>query len=219
MTLAPGMNSHEQRPALRGVMHLVAALLAPLGLVALLLLADSPRRYIGAAVFATSMLLLYATSASYHLAPWSRRLHGVMKRLDHSMIFVMIGGTYTPFCLIVLSGAWSITMLAVVWSLAASGIALKVIWPSAWRWLGVGLYVGLGWIGAVAAVQVVTGMPAGALAMLMIGGSLYTAGALIYALRRPDPLPSILGYHEVFHALVIGGSAVHFALIAIYLMS
>jgi hemolysin III len=203
---------------LRGVMHLVAALLAPVGFVVLLLIADSPRRYVGASIYATSMLLLYTTSASYHLAPWSARLRGVMKRLDHSMIFVMIAGTYTPFCLVVLDGAWSITMLAIVWTLAAAGVVLKVAWPYAWRWLSVGLYVGMGWSGAIAAAQVVTGMPPAALALLMVGGMFYTVGAVIYAMKKPNPFPRVFGFHEVFHTLVIAGSAVHFVLIAVYIM-
>lgn len=204
------------RPLLRGTLHGVTALLAPFGLVGLLLLADEPRDYVGAAVFASSLLLLYATSASYHLAPWPPRLRRIMMRIDHSTIFVLIAGSYTPFCLIVVSDAWGIPMLSAVWALAGCGILLKMLWPDGPRWLGVSLYLGLGWLALIAAPVLVSSMAPGALAALAFGGVLYSIGGVIYALRRPDPLPRVFGYHEVFHAFVIAGSAVHFALVAAY---
>jgi hemolysin III len=201
---------------MRGTLHLAAALLAPAGLVALMFLADSPRRYVGAAIFSTSLILLYTSSAGYHLIPWSDRLHGVAKRIDHSMIFVFIAGTYTPFCLIILDYRWGISMLAVVWTLAAFGVLLAIFRPHAPRWLTVGTYLGLGWIGIIPAVQVVSVMSHGQLALLALGGALYTVGAIVYAMRWPNPYPRVFGFHEVFHACVIAGSAIHFALIAIY---
>jgi hemolysin III len=208
----------DPRPLMRGTMHAVAALLAPFGLVALLLIADSPRHYVGASIFATSMLLLYTTSASYHLAPWSARLRRIMMRVDHSMIFVLIAGTYTPFCLVVLSNAWGIPMLAIIWTLAGAGVLLKVIWPLAPRRLSVGLYLGLGWLGVVAAAPLTAALTDGALAMLLVGGLFYSAGAVVYARRRPNPLPRVFGYHEVFHLFVIAGSTTHFVLIAAYVL-
>lgn len=208
--------AQEPRPLMRGTLHLAAALLAPAGLVALMFIADSPRRYVGAAVFATSLILLYASSASYHLVPWPDRLRGVMKRVDHSMIFLFIAGTYTPFCLIVLDYAWGIPMLAVVWTLAAIGVLSTILWPYAPRWLTVTPYLAIGWIGIIPAVQVVRVMSGGQLALLALGGALYTIGAVIYARKWPDPFPRIFGFHEVFHAFVIAGSALHFALVAIY---
>lgn len=206
-------------PLLRGVLHMVAAVFAPVGLVLLLLIADSPRRYVAAAIFATSLMLLYATSASYHVAPWSRRLSGVMRRADHSTIFVLIAGTYTPFCLVTLGSAWGIPMLSVVWSLAAAGILVAIVWPRAPRWLNVGLYLALGWIGVIAATQVVSSLPGPALAMLLAGGVLYSIGGVVYATKRPDPFPRVFGFHEVFHALVVAGSLLHFTLIAVYVVS
>lgn len=211
-------STNEPRPLLRGALHGIAAVLTPFAMLWLLLRADSPRQYVGAAIFGTSMLLLYTSSASYHLAPWPARLRRVMKRVDHSMIFVLIGGTYTPFCLIVLGNGWGIPMLSVVWTLAAAGVLLKVLCPDAPRWLGVTLYIGLGWVGAIAAVPVVSALPVAAIVMLVLGGQLYTVGAIIYALRRPNPSPRFFGFHEVFHTFVIAGSAVHFSLIAAYLM-
>ncbi len=211
-------HADKRRPALRGVLHGVAALLAPIGLVALLLIADSPRRYVGAAIFATSLLLLYGTSASYHLAHWPDRMDRVINRLDHSMIFVLIAGTYTPFCLIVLDDPWGIPMLAVVWTLAAAGVLVAVLRPRAPRWFGVGLYLGLGWVGIVAAAPILTALSVPALALLMAGGAMYSVGAVVYAMRRPDPFPRIFGFHEIFHTFVIAGSALHFIVIAAFVL-
>jgi len=206
------------RPLFRGALHGAIALLAPGGLVLLLLLADSPRGYVGAAIYATTLVLLYSTSASYHLAPWPARFRRVMMRLDHSMIFILIAGTYTPFCLLVVGDAWGIPMLSVVWTFAGLGVLLKVLWPEGPRWLSVALYLGLGWLGIVAAWPVVTNLAPSGIALLATGGALYTLGALIYAKRWPDPNPRVFGYHEVFHVLVVAGSALHFTLIATYLL-
>jgi hemolysin III len=203
---------------MRGVLHLVTALLVPGAMVWLLLLSDSPRAYVSAAIFATSLLLLYLSSATYHLAPWNDGLRGVMKRIDHSMIFVLIAGSYTPFCLVVLSNAWGIPMLSVVWTLAGLGIVLAALWPHAPRWLNVALYLGLGWLAVIAAWPVVTGLHPGALALLLSGGLMYSIGAVVYATKRPDPLPKVFGFHEVFHVFVIAGSVLHFAAIAIYVV-
>jgi hemolysin III len=208
----------QTRPILRGTLHGAIALLAPAGLVLLLLLANSPRGYVGAAIYATALMLLYTTSASYHLAPWPRRLRAIMMRLDHSMIFVLIAGTYTPFCLIVVGDAWGIPLLSVVWLLAGLGALSKVLWPRAPRWLGVSLYLGLGWLGIVAAWPLITNLAVAGIMLLMAGGLLYSIGAVVYARRWPDPLPRVFGYHEVFHALVVAGSALHFSLIATHLL-
>jgi hemolysin III len=208
----------EPRPLLRGAMHLVVALLAPAGLVLLLLLADSPRRYVGASIFAASLMLLYTTSASYHIAPWSDRLRAVMKRADHAMIFVLIAGTYTPLCLVVLSTAWGISILSLVWTLAGLGVLLVIAWPSAPRWVTVAPYLAVGWVGVLPISQVLTNMPPLAITMLAAGGALYTVGAVVYARRKPNPFPRVFGFHEVFHTFVVAGTALHFTLIAIYVV-
>jgi hemolysin III len=182
--------------------------------VLLILLADAPAAYVGAVIFATTLILLYLSSASYHLAPWPPRLRSIMMRLDHSMIFVLIAGTYTPFCLVAVGRAWGIPMLAVVWSLAAAGVCLKTLWPHGPRWLGVGLYLSLGWLAVVAAGPLGSELGTGPALVLLLGGVLYSLGAVAYAARRPDPIPRWFGYHEVFHALVVSGSVAHFALVA-----
>lgn len=206
-----------ERPALRGVLHLGAALAAVAGAAWLLLIADSPTGYVGAAVFAASLILLYGTSATYHRIAWGPTARRVVKRVDHSMIFVLIAGTYTPFCLHV-SLAWGIPMLSVVWSLAGAGALLKVLWPDSPRWLGVTLYIGLGWVALAAASEVLDVFSAAPIVMLALGGALYTLGGIVYALRRPNPLPRVFGYHEVFHALVVAGSAVHFSIVAVFVL-
>jgi hemolysin III len=209
----------EQIPALRGVLHLVGAAFAPVGLVWLLLIADSPARYVGAAVFATTLILLYTTSASYHVVHWPQRVQTAIMRADHANIFILIAGTYTPFCLVTLGWAWGIPMLSVVWTFAGLGALLKIIWPRAPRWLSVSLYLALGWIGVIAAYPLVSNLAAPAVALLVTGGVLYSLGGLVYAARRPDPFPRVFGYHEVFHALVVSATLIHFAVIAAYVIS
>lgn len=207
-----------QRPLLRGYFHLIAALAAIAGLVLLVLLAESARAYVGGAIFAASLVLLYSTSAAYHRVLWGRRMRSLMKRLDHSMIFVLIAGTYTPFCLLAVNGAWGISLLSVVWSLALAGIILKMAWPNAPRWLSVTLYALTGWMAVIAAVPLVEWLALAPVLLLALGGVLYTVGGVIYAVRRPDPFPRVFGYHEIFHLFVIAASALHYSLVAIYLM-
>ena len=212
------MTSAELRPLLRGWFHLGAAIAAVVGLVLLVLIADSPRAYVGGAIFAVSLILLYTTSATYHIINWGRRMRAVLMRLDHSMIFVLIAGTYTPFCLLAANETWGISVLAVVWSVAGVGSALKIAWPDAPRWLGVGLYLAAGWISVVAATELADWFAVLPLVLLFLGGVLYSIGGLTYAVRRPDPFPRVFGYHEVFHLLVIAGSALHYSVIAGWLI-
>ena len=207
-----------QRPLLRGVFHLCAALAAIAGAVLLLLLADSARAYVGGAIFGASLILVYTTSATYHRITWSPRLRGIARRLDHAMIFTLIAGTYTPFCLLVLNTAWWISMLSVVWGIAAAGIILKLAWPGAPKWLSVLMYAAVGWLALVTAPQLVARFTAGPLALLLLGGVLYTLGGVVYAVGKPSPYPRVFGYHEVFHVLVIAGSILHYSLVAIYVL-
>ncbi|MEQ3551626.1 hemolysin III family protein [Pseudonocardia nematodicida] len=156
------------------------------------------------AVYTVTTFGLFGISSLYHRRTWSdpeqRRL---MKRLDHSMIFLFIAGTYTPVSVMALPAETATWVLAVVWGGALAGVALKLAWPGAPAWVGVPIYVALGWV----AVPVLPGLLAGggvaALVLLLAGGALYTAGAVVYALRRPDPWPSTFGYHEIFHAATV----------------
>jgi hemolysin III len=207
----------SQRPLLRGVFHLGAVVAATVGAALLLLIADSPSAYVGGAIFAASLILLYGISASYHSFSWKPAVKGILRRLDHAMIFVLIAGTYTPLCLKI-SLAWGIPILSVVWGIAGAGIILRLAWLGGPRWLAVTLYAILGWLALIAASELVEEFPFGALMMLLLGGVLYTLGGAVYAAGRPDPWPRVLGYHEVFHLFVIAGSAVHYSLIAAFVM-
>lgn len=206
------------RPLLRGYLHLAGAIVAPFAFVLLLIIADSPRTYIGGGIFGASLILVYSTSASYHLWPWSPSLLGPVRRLDHSMIFVFIAGTYTPFALMILGTAGAILMLSAVWGLAAVGALLAIAPRDAPRWAGVGVYLAVGWIGLLAVNELVQALPAQALASIVAGGLLYSLGAIVYAARWPDPSPRFFGYHELFHALVLGASVVLYAVVAVYVL-
>ena len=216
MTLADDLS--PQRPMLRGVSHVCAAIAAMLGAPLLLLVADSPRAYVGGAIFAASLILLYSTSAAYHRIAWTPLFRAIISRLDHSMVLVLIAGTYTPFCLVVLNNAWGITMLSVVWGIAGAGILLNLAWPATPRWLRVTFYVTLGWLGLATAAELAARLAAAPLALLVLGGVLYTLGGVIYAVGKPDPWPRVFGHLEVFHLLIIAGSVLHYSLIAIYVL-
>jgi len=160
---------------------------------------------------------LLTTSATYHRIDWRRpRARAWMRRLDHSMIFVLIAGTYTPFSLLVLDGTLATAVLIVVWAGALGGIVLNLVWITAPKWLTATVYIALGWVAVIAMPQLADRLGALGVALLMGGGLLYTAGAIIYAARRPDPAPAVFGYHEIFHALVLAAAAAHFAVVAFY---
>lgn len=217
MTLAHDFG--QQRPMLRGVSHVLAAIVATtLGAPTLLLIADSPRAYVGAAIFAASLILLYSTSAAYHRINWTPLFRAIISRMDHSMVLVLIAGTYTPFCLVVLNNAWGITMLSVIWGVAGAGIILNTAWPGTPRWLRVGFYVLLGWLALIPAAELANRLAAAPLVLLVLGGVLYTVAGLIYAIKRPDPWPRVFGHLEVFHLLVIAGTVLHYLTIAIYVL-
>jgi hemolysin III len=201
------------KPLLRGVSHELAAAAALAAWTALALLAGSDRARAAANVYGSSLFTLFAVSALYHRPTWAPRARMLMRRLDHSAIFVLIAGTYTPFCLL-LGGRSGTALLALVWTGAALGILRSVLWVRAPRPLIAALYVVLGWV----IVPVLPAMRAlvggGGLALLAGGGVLYTLGAVVYATRRPDPFPRVFGYHEVFHALTVAAAALHFAVAA-----
>jgi hemolysin III len=188
----------------------------PLGL-ALVIAAPSGRARLAALIYAFAVTGLLSTSATYHRIDWRRpRARAWMRRLDHSMIFVLIAGTYTPFSLLVLHGTLATAVLIVVWAGALGGIVLNLVWISAPKWVTASVYVALGWVAVIAMPQLAERLGAGGVALLMGGGLLYTAGAVIYATQRPNPSPAVFGYHEIFHALVLAAAAAHFAVVAFY---
>jgi hemolysin III len=161
-------------------------------------------------IFGLSLTALYVASALYHLLPLSPRGTAKLRRLDHMMIFVLIAGTYTPFCLLALEGGWRVGLLGLIWGLALCGVLLKLLWMGAPRWLSVALYLGMGWIALAAAPALFRVIPAGGMAWVLAGALVYSAGALIYGLKRPNPVPGVFGFHELWHLFVMAGSACHF---------
>ena len=171
-----------------------------------------------AAVFAGCVALTFGVSALYHRITWTPRGRLLMRRLDHAAIYLLIAGTYTPFGLLVLSGAWQTTVLAIVWTGAALAIVQQLVWVSGPKWLAAVIAIVLGWVGVAAFPQIVDRTGWDGAALVAVGGLLYTLGAIVYARRKPDPRPLVFGYHEVFHALTILAVGSQYAVIAFYVL-
>jgi hemolysin III len=204
------------KPRLRGVSHQYAFYVALAAGAALVVLARGGEARVAALVYGLSLCAMFGASALYHRIDWSPRPRAWLRRLDHSMIFVLVAGTYTPFALLVVAPALGWTLLVVVWAGALAGVLISLMWIDAPRWLTAILYVALGWASIVMMPQLWDRAGPLAVAMLAAGGLLYTVGAVVYARRRPDPVPRVFGYHELFHALVIAAAAVHFAAVAAF---
>ncbi|HKN95027.1 MAG TPA: hemolysin III family protein [Thermoleophilaceae bacterium] len=211
------ITDHElPKPRFRGVSHQYAFFASLITGAVLVLVAPTRRATTAAAIYAASVSGLFGASALYHRVTWRPATRRWMRRLDHSMIFVLIAGTYTPFGLLILHGTLAHVVLAVVWGGALAGVVLKLAWVNAPKWLMAAIYLALGWVGAAIMPQLLSREGVGAVVLLATGGVLYSIGAVIYALRRPDPSPKIFGYHEIFHVLVIAAAAAHYAAIAGY---
>jgi hemolysin III len=204
------------KPRLRGVSHQYAFFVAMAAGAALVVLARGGQARVAVAVYALSLCAMFGASALYHRIDWPPGPRAWLRRLDHSMIYVLVAGTYTPFALLVLAPALGWTILGVVWGGAVAGVVLSLVWIDAPRWLSAVLYVALGWVAVVVLPQLWNRAGVMAVALLATGGVLYTLGAIVYALRRPDPSPRVFGYHEVFHVLVIAAAAVQFAAVALF---
>ncbi len=198
------------KPRLRGVLHEIAFAVSLVTGTVLVCLADGTRARVAAVIYAASVALLFGTSAAFHRGSWTGRAHDVMQRLDHSMIFILIAGTYTPFGLLLLEGAARWTVLGVVWGGALFGIVLRNALRRQARWLFVGLYLALGWVAVAFFPQIYAAGGLHVLLLLLVGGALYSIGAVVYALRRPDPSPRWFGFHEVFHAFTLAAFVVHY---------
>jgi hemolysin III len=202
-------------PRLRGVLHAGALPLCAAAGVALVALAPDGSARMAAAVYAASACALFAVSALYHLGRGSEARHRLMARLDHAGIYLIIAGTYTPFAALALTGAARAAILACVWGGAVAGVALHLIWARPPVWLTMPLYLGLGWIAALAIPELLAGAGVAAVVLAIVGGGLYTAGGLVYATKRPDPAPSVFGYHEVFHALTVAAFVVQYVAVSL----
>ncbi len=203
------------KPRLRGWLHVAAWPLAFLGFLALLVVADSIRVRAGVAVFMVSALMLFGTSAFYHAGNWSEAGLARWRRLDHANIFVLIAGSYTPFALLLLDNPSAWKLLSLVWGGALVGSMMRVFWTGAPRWLYVPIYVALGWAAAFWIGDFLRAGGAAVVALLVLGGGLYTLGALVYGLKWPNPWPRWFGFHEVFHLLTIAAFIVHYVGVAL----
>jgi hemolysin III len=203
------------KPLLRGVLH-QAAFVASLAAGPLLVAgAEGTRARLAAAVFAASVAACFGASALYHRVTWTPNVRLWMRRIDHAGVYLLIAGTYTPVSLLVLRGAWRPAILATVWTGAAAAIVLKFVWVAAPKWLAAAIGIALGWVAVVALPQLISRLNALEAALLITGGLAYTAGAIVYALRRPDPFPAVFGYHELFHALTIVAVVCQYVAIAL----
>jgi hemolysin III len=203
------------KPRLRGVFHEIALYASvPLG-VAIGLIAANVRAQVCAAIFAGSVVAMFGASALYHRFTWSPGTRLWLRRLDHAGIFGLIAGTYTPFGLLVLHDVWQIVVLSVVWSGATIAILAKLAWVAAPKWLSATAGIALGWVAVVAFPQIVEHAGIAAATLVALGGLCYTAGGVVYARRRPDPVPHVFGYHELFHVLVVAAVAFQYAAVGL----
>jgi hemolysin III len=180
--------------------------------------AEGASRHVAAAVFASSVAVCFGISALYHRVTWTTRLRLWMRRLDHAGIYLLIVGTYTPVCLLVLTGAWRLGVLVAVCIGAGVGILTKFAWVGAPKWVSAVLALALGWTAVLILPQLATRLNPAAVALLAVGGLAYTAGAIVYARGKPDPSPTLFGYHEVFHALTIVAVACQYVAIAFFII-
>jgi hemolysin III len=205
------------KPKLRGVFHELG-FYAGVGLaIPLVITAEDGRARLAASVFAACLVVCFGTSALYHRPTWTPGVRSWLRRADHAGVFLLIAGTYTPFGLLVLSRGWAIPILAIVWSGALAAIALKLFWIGSPKWLTAAIGLALGWVAVVAVSQLLK-LHVGGFVLVVAGGLLYTAGALVYASRRPDPAPAVFGYHELFHVLTLGAAGCMYAAIAFYVL-
>jgi hemolysin III len=207
-----------ERPLLRGVFHQVGFSASLVVGTLLIVGADGARRHVAAAVFAGAVAACFGVSALYHRVTWTPRLRLWMRRVDHAGVYLLIAGTYTPVCLLVLRGDWRLIVLPTVWACAAAAAIFKFVWVDAPKWLAAALGVMLGWAGVAALPQLAARLDPAAVALLGVGGLIYTAGAVVYARRRPDPAPAVFGYHELFHVLTLIAVSCQYVAIAFFVI-
>jgi hemolysin III len=206
------------RPLLRGMIHQAAFSVSLVVGTLLIVAAQGERRQVAAAAFAGAVAACLGTSALYHRVVWPPRLRVWMRRLDHAAVFLLIAGTYTPIGLLVIDGAWRWIALGFAWGSAGAAIVLSFLRPQAPKWVAAAIGLGIGWGSVAILPQVIARLSNGGVALLMAGGLVYSIGAVVYARRRPDPLPSVFGYHELFHTLTIVAVACQYVAIAFFVI-
>jgi hemolysin III len=209
---------HADRPLLRGILHQWAFTVALVVGALLIAYSEGGRRRVAASIFAGSVAVMLGASALYHRVTWSPRVRPWMRRIDHAGIYLLIAGTYTPVGLLSLHGTTQHVTLAIVWAGAAVAILLKFVWVQAPKWLAAVTGIALGWAGVAALPEVFKKNGLAPVILLAAGGVAYTAGAIVYALKRPDPVPRVFGYHELFHALTIVAVACQYVAIAFFVV-
>jgi hemolysin III len=205
------------KPRLRGVFHEIAFYVAVVAGIVLSVTAEPGRARLSAIVFAAGVAACFGFSALYHRPTWQPRARSWLARLDHAGIYLLIAGTYTPFGLIVMSHGWAVVVLSIVWSGAAAAILLKLFWPGTPKKLSAAIGLTLGWLAVIAFTQFLK-LPVAALVLIGIGGAAYSLGAVVYARKKPDPIPAVLGYHELFHLLTILAAGCFYGTIAFYVL-
>ena len=207
------------RNPVRGFMDATAAVASLVALVVLIALMthDIPRM-LSMIVYSLSLIALYTTSSLYHTIPWNPPWHQRMQRVDHSMIFVLVAGSFTPIAFNVLDGAWRASVLTVVWAVAIVGVVQKIVWPKVRAWFSITLQTSLGWFALVPFIELVRRLSGGALILIIAGGVLYTAGMILFTMERPRLSPRVFSYHEVWHVFVISASLLHFLAVLIYVV-
>ena len=185
-----------------------------------LLIAAAPagKTRIAAAIFAAAVAAMFGASALHYRVTWRERGYRWSRRIDHAGVYLAIAGSYTPFGLLVLTGAWRIVVLAIVWSGAAAAIVLKFVWVDAPKWLAAAIAISLGWVAVAVFPQLIDGVGWDGTTLVLAGGLCYTLGGIVYALRRPDPFPAVFGYHEIFHLLVVAAVALQYSVVAFWLV-
>jgi hemolysin III len=205
------------REPVNGLTHLAAAAVALIGTAVLVWAGrDSTAKAASLLLYGLTLVLMFSASAAYHLVNLSGRVTAFLRKLDHSAIYLLIAGTYTPICLHFFTGFWRWPLLAIVWAMALTGIAVKLFVINAPRWATAGAYLVMGWLSLIAAGEIVRTLPPGALAWLVVGGLFFTVGAVVYILKRPNFFPGVFGFHEVWHIFVILGAFSHYVLILVY---
>ncbi len=207
------------KPLLRGWFHPLAAVVSLVATIVLLYrTAHDPPRFISLLIFGLSMVLLFAVSSVYHIGNWSARARAVLRAFDHSNIYVLIAGTYTPICVNVLSGWMRVFVLTLVWAVAVTGISTSWVSTKLPKWATSGIYIAMGWIVLIPMPTLLERLPAVALLTMVLGGVSYTLGGIVYAMKRPNPFPAVFGYHEIFHLFVVAGSAFFAAMVWIWVV-
>lgn len=206
------------REPISGLTHFCGAIGAAFGLALLLILGhDSLTKAVSLTIYGLSLILMFSASSAYHMVPGSPKIVAVLRKVDHSAIYILIAGSYTPMCLNFFHGFWEWGLMAIVWGMAIAGVITKLFIINAPRWVSAGVYLIMGWMSVLAIPEMVSSMPINALFGLLLGGMFFSLGAVVYVTKKPDFYPGFFGFHEIWHIFVILGCACHFAVIAIYI--